>query len=245
MSDRKGLLIRVGIDQTFGHYNAPINPQTNDYFYMPIPQSDDNFRPGMRTSYQDQVPYFKSWNKSNGAGIEFPQHLTNMATHLDPDFDSSTYGDQATGRGLRIGELKKGDFLSFFASFKPVIRCDHRLIYALYGIMIVDKVLSVADIPERLLQVNAHSRVNNANKDHLVVFANPKLSGRFNRAIPIGEYRNGSYRVTHELLNAWGGIGVRDGFIQRSVNPPWFNKADQFLGWLESQQIQLINSNWK
>jgi len=123
MSDRKGLLIRVGIDQTFGNYNAPINPNTNDYIYMPIPQSDDDFKSGMRTSYDDLLPYFKSWCQENSTAIEFPQHLNNKATHLDPDFDFSTYGDQATGRGLRVGDLKEGDFLAFFASFKPIIKC--------------------------------------------------------------------------------------------------------------------------
>ncbi len=34
MNKNKGLLMRVGIDQEYGHYNAPINPETNDYLYM-------------------------------------------------------------------------------------------------------------------------------------------------------------------------------------------------------------------
>lgn len=237
--------MRVGIDQTFGEYNAPINPNTNDYMYLPIPQGKDDFKSGMRTSYDDLLPYFASWGQKNGAEIEFPQNLNNKSCHLDPDFDFSTYGDQATGRGLRVGDIKGGDFLAFFASFKPIIKCDHKLIYALYGIMVVDKVLRVADVPENESHKNAHTRVSNTNKDHWVVFANPSLSGRFNRAIPIGEFRNGSYRVKNEILDAWGDIGVKDGFIQRSVCPPWFTKPEKFLKWLESQKVELINSNWK
>jgi len=245
MNSRKGLLIRVGIDQTFGNYNAPINPDINDYIYMPIPQSDDNFKPGMRTSYSQLCPYFESWIQKNRSNIEFPQHLMNSATHLDPDFYFSTYGDQSTGRGLRVGELKNGDFLAFFASFKPITKCSHKLIYALYGMMVVDKVLRVAEVPDGLMKSNAHSRVQNANNDHLVVFAHPDLSGRFNRAIPIGEFRNRSYRVTNDVLEAWGGIGVKDGFIQRSVNPPWFSDPEKFLRWFDAQNVQLLNSNWR
>jgi len=164
---------------------------------------------------------------------------------LDPDFDFCTYGDQSTGRGLRVCELKEDDFIGFFASFRPITKCKHNLIYALFGIMIVDRVLRVADVPDKLLPSNAHSRVKNAKKDHLIIYGKPNRSGRFSRAIPIGENRNGSYRVTNDLLDAWGNIGVKDGFIQRSVNPPWFTKPERFLGWLETQDVVLINHNWK
>ena len=246
MNDRKGLLMRVGIDQTCGEYNAPINPFTNDYIYLPIPQGEDVFMPGMETLFVDILRPFESWCQQNGTAIEFlPEEQLNKGCHLDPDFDSSTYGDQETGRGLRVGDLRKDDFLAFFASFKPIAPCDHNLIYALYGIMVVDKVERVADITENEFHKNAHTRVAEKNPDHWVVFANPSLSGRFSSAIPIGEFRNRSYRVKKEILDEWGDIGVKDGFIQRSVCPPWFTKPEQFLKWLESKQVKLINSNWK
>ncbi|MGZ4956637.1 MAG: Nmad3 family putative nucleotide modification protein [Methylobacter sp.] len=244
MNDKKGLLMRVGIDQTYGGYNAPINPSTNDYIYMPIPQGNDSFISGMETTYDNLLPYFESWCQKNDAEIQFPK-INNISCHLDPDFDFSTYGDQATGRGLRVGDLNEGDFIAFFASFKPIKKCAHSLVYGLYGIMVVDKVMKVADVPENEFHKNAHTRIKNMNKDHWVVFSNPSLSGRFSRAIPIGEFRNGSYRVTKEILDAWGDIGVKDGFIQRSVCPPWFIKPKQFLSWLDTQQVKLINSNWK
>lgn len=245
MNDRKGLLMRVGIDQTYGGYNAPINPITCDYMYLPIPQGKDEFKSGMGTSYDDLLPDFESWCQKNLVKIEFPKYQINKGCHLDPDFDFSTYGDQATGRGLRVGDLKKNDFLAFFASFKPITTCDYNLIYALYGIIVIDKVLKVKDVPVKDLHMNAHTRVKNPNDDHWVVFGNPLLSGRFSHAIPIGEFRNGSYRVKKEILDEWGDISVKDGFIQRSVCPPWFTKPEQFLKWLESKQVKLINSNWK
>jgi len=245
MNNKKGLLIRVGIDQTFGEYNAPINPENNDYLYMPIPQGDNDFRFNMRTSYNDLIPHFNLWARRNRAQLSFPEHLKNKATHLDPDFDYSTYGDQASGRGLRIGQLKSGDFIAFFASFRPTKKCNHRLVYALYGMMIVDKVLKASDVPEPLLRANAHTRISNMNDDHWIVFADPTSSGRFDRAIPIGEFRDKSYRVTNAMLDLWGGIGVKNGYIQRSVNPPWFDNPEQFLEWIHSQQVILINRNWQ
>lgn len=177
MDGRRGLLVRVGIDKTYGRYNAPINPDTNDYLYIPIPQNNNNFRPGMETTFDDLLPYFYSWSQRNATEIEFPQYLKNKACHLDPDFHFLTYGDQGTGRGWRIAELKEWDFLVFFASFNPIKKCDYNLIYALYGIMVVEKLLRVCEIPESEFHKNAHTRIKNMNNDHLVVFAKSLVSG--------------------------------------------------------------------
>lgn len=240
----KGLLIRVGIDQTFGHYNAPINPETNDYLYMPIPEHKHAFKTGMQTSYAEIAPCFRSWATKNRFEPEFPAHLQSSNCHLDPDFCSLTYGDQGTGRGNRVRQLVRGDFLAFFASFKPIRASSHKLIYAMFGIMFVDRVVKVADMLEADFSRNAHSRITDANPEHLVVIAQPELSGRFEKAVPIGEFRSGAYRVTHEILEAWGGLNVKDGFIQRSVCPPWFANAAQFAIWLQKQQTKLICNNY-
>lgn len=257
MKDIKGLLMRVGIDQTYGQYNAPINSVTNDYLYMPIPGGSQKFNSGMETFYKEISPFFKLWCDRNNTKIEFPSHFIiedekqvrfiDAKTHLDPDFDHSTYGDQSSssGRGSRVEKLNKGDFIVFFASFKPIVPCEHKLVYALIGILFIEKVLKVSNVPKNDWYKNAHTRIKNSNNEHLVVFADPPLSGRFNKAIPIGEFRNGSYRVKNEILEKWGGIGVTDGFIQRSVNPPWFTNPEQFLNWLDAQHIKLIHNNWE
>lgn len=240
----KGLLMRVGIDQTFGQYNAPINPETNDYLYMPIPENKHAFKAGMQTSYAEIAPHFRNWATKNGLKAEFPAHLQSLNCHLDPDFFSLSYGDQGTGRGNRVRQLVKGDFLAFFASFKPIRSSSHNLIYAMFGIMFVDSVVKVADISDADFPRNAHSRIADANPEHLVVFAQPEYSGRFEKAVPIGEFRNGTYRVTHEILEEWGGLDVNDGFIQRSVCPPWFTNTKKFSIWLQKQQMKLICKNY-
>ena len=244
MNSKRGLLMRVGIDQTYGKYNAPINPETGDYLYMPIPQEGHEFRSGMLTSYDAMVAKFDIWNSSNKTTLEFPPHLIGKSCHLDPDFEYLTYGDQATGRGYQVRELKEGDFLVFFASFKPVRPCEHKLIYALYGMITVDSVKRVSELGMTDFHKNAHTRISDPNMDHLIVFGKKEFSGRFKKAIPIGEFRNSSYRVTNSVLSAWGGLGVKDGFIQRSVCPPWFDDASKFLEWLSFERGEFIQSNW-
>ncbi len=92
----KGLLLRVGIDQTFGQYNAPINPLTNDYLYMPIPQGqgkDDpqqTFRQGMQTTYAQMDTHFSKFAERNAIQLAFPEHLRSIGCHLDPDFENLT-----------------------------------------------------------------------------------------------------------------------------------------------------------
>ena len=236
--------MRVGIDQTYGNFNAPINPTTLDYFYLPIPQDDHQFNDGMRTTFDNVKPHFDAWCQKNETGFRFPSHLVGRDCHLDPDFEYSSYGDQSTGRGLRVVELKRGDIIAFFASFKPIHECEHKLIYAIFGVLVVDRVLRVSETDSTEYYKNAHTRIVNMNSEHLIVFGDPKLSGRFHQAIPIGEFRNGSYRVTNPILNEWGGLEVKDGFIQRSVCPPRFSDINRFYAWLQSRNLKIINSNY-
>ena len=236
--------MRVGIDKTFGQYNAPINPVTNDYLYMPIPEDRHRFKVDMHTSYANIAPHFKKWAKENKFNDDFPAHLQQRNCHLDPDFSCLTYGDQGTGRGSRVRQLNNGDFIAFFASFKPISPSPHKLIYALFGIITVDRIVKVENLPHEQCHLNAHSRILDVNGDHLVVFGQSNRSGRFDKAIPIGENRDGAYRVTQETLDAWGGLGVKNGFIQRSVCPPWFADPTRFMAWIDSKDYSVIAANW-
>jgi hypothetical protein len=69
----------------------------------------------------------------------------------------------------------------------------------------------------------------------------PGLSGRFNRSIPIGEWRDNAYRVCRDLEESWGGLTVKN--IQRSVVPPAFIDAEKFYVWFRQQGITLTPRN--
>jgi hypothetical protein len=61
--------------------------------------------------------------------------------------------------------------------------------------------------------------------------------------LPIGEYRDRAYRVRKDLLAEWGGLSAKDGFIQRSAVPPFFNHPDRFQKWYDAQGPQWIMKN--
>ncbi len=241
----KGLLLRVGIDKSFGQWNAPIDPVTNDFVYIPIPEDVNRFVPGLETVYDDFSGALRLFSISReiSQSVMLPDQLVGAGCHLDPDFRHLTYGDQRKGRGNKIKNLVEGDFIVFFASLSPVSKCDHRLVYALIGIYYVQDIVRVRDIQKAKIDCNAHTRRRDSNPDDLVVFADPSRSGRFKRCVPIGSYRNKAYRVNPAILTAWGGLDIKDGFIQRSVFPPSFLSPGTFVAWLKNQNIELITAN--
>jgi len=241
----KGILLRVGIDQTYGSWNAPVDPISNEFVYFPIPDECSDFTNGMKTEYElfrGDLETFAS-DKGISEVLHFPAWLENECCHLDPDFSTLSYGDQGVGRGNKIGRLEKGDFIAFFASLKPTAPCQHNLIYALIGIYFVDKLEKAIQVEDVDCYKNAHTRRQVISETDLVVTADASRSGRFTRSIPIGELRRNAYRVTEELLEVWGGLDIKDGFIQRSINPPSFLDPQRFLNWLSEMRPEYIHSN--
>lgn len=244
----KGLLLRVGIDSSCGKWNAPVDPETNDFTYIPIPEEVSRFQPGKEityTAFEDALSEFSSRRRLSKR-IELPHPLRGSGCHLDPNFETLTYGDQDSGRGVAIKSLQQGDFIAFFSSMRPIKPCEHKLLYALIGLYVVDKIRQVKELSQELRDLNVHGIRQTGNENDWIVFADPHRSGRFRRCLPIGERRNGAYRVTEDLLHVWGALMVKDGYIQRSAKPPFFSYPERFLGWLETKNIELIRmNNWK
>ena len=111
--------------------------------------------------------------------------------HLDPDFECLTYGDEGGRRGAGMVDMADGDLLVFYGGLRPVHECDHRLIYALMGIYVVKEVVPAASVPSERWYENAHVRKTKTGETDIVVRANVNVSGRFDRCIPIGEWRDG------------------------------------------------------
>ncbi len=236
----KGILLRVGADQTDagGRWNAPVDPQTWRYAYVPIAANEDEHE------HIVPCPTFARFQTQVAAlDVSLPPHLNgNTKVHLDPDFDSLTYGEpylssngRRASRGRLIESLQKDDFIAFFAGFRPTRPSyEHTLAYCLFGIFFVQRVCQVKELTRAQRAACAHGRRRGA-VDDFVVQADPRRSGRFVRALPIGEFRNNAYRVRRDLLETWGGLSVRDGYIQRSAQPPRFNQPARFLDWLAQQ----------
>ncbi|MEO6544809.1 MAG: hypothetical protein ABIP05_12280 [Nitrospiraceae bacterium] len=229
-----GLLVRVGIDSTDGAWNAPMRRDTGEFAYVTITEARP-FRSGLVRHYNEFAPIVKRF------GARLPEQLNGRPTHLDPDFDYLTYGDQGQ-RGRRIANLKAGDLLAFFAALRPVRDTDMSLVYALIGLYVINEIVPAHEVlPERWME-NAHTR-REPRADDVVVRAYPGVSGRLRRCIPIGEYRDRAYRVRRDLLALWGGLDIKDGYIQRSVRLPAFLDAERFYQWFLSKTPELVAAN--
>ena len=244
MSPTDAILVRVGIDSTSGRWNAPADPRTGEFVYVPIPEECVS-KPGYGTNYLQVLPALTSFCGARlldlDLALRYPVALREAATHLDPDFDHLTYGDNGARRASEIARLGRGDLLAFYAGLRSVV--DQTLIYGLIGVLTVDEVIAVENVPNGHLHENAHTRRLSPSATEIVVRGMPGNSGRLSRYIPIGEWRDGAYRVRHDLLEEWGGLSVRNGFIQRSARPPRFLDSQRFCLWLDRQKISLEARN--
>jgi Nucleotide modification associated domain 3 len=243
----KALLVRIGVDQAYGGWNAPVDAE-GCFVYVPIPEERGTlFHAGLERRYSEVLPALQHFCGNHdchlSVDLRFPQELLELPMHLDPDFECLTYGDDGGRRGAGMVNMGERDLLVFYGGMRPVHRCEHKLIYALMGMYVVQEVVPVASVPQERWYENAHVRKVMRGKTDIVVRAKPGVSGRFDRCVPIGEWRSGAYRVRQDVLDAWGGLSVKDGFIQRSVVPPSFNNPAQFLDWLQTQTIQLLPRN--
>ena len=229
----RALLVRVGADCTDagGRWNGPVDRATGAFAYVPIPEPEP-VRSGLETPYAGWAPAVER------LGARLPERLRERVAHADPDFGRLTYGDRRErGRQIRA-KLGGGDLLVFYAGLRDV--GDRRLVYALIGLLTVSAVVPARDIPPDRWAENAHTRRREIGETDIVVLGREGASGRFDRALEFAGHRAGAYRVFPELLARWGGLGVRDGYVQRSARLPELVDPARFLGWLRVQQVGLV-----
>ncbi|HEC02636.1 MAG TPA: hypothetical protein ENI81_03775 [Phycisphaerales bacterium] len=244
----KGLLVRVGADQgkDNGRFNAPVHTGTREFCYVPIPEEPNKeIKQGMERPYTQVSEVLPKFD------IQLPTHLGRRRMHLDPDFENLTYGDQGC-KGCRIWKKKdKLDFLVFYAALKDIHRHSERLIYAIIGFYWVEHVVKAVEVPPNRHNENAHTRYLQIDENEIVVRAKREGSGRLKQCITIGDYRanannlqgRAQYRVKENILEAWGGLSVSDGWLQRSAYIPEFKDADKFLAWFRRCNPSLIAQN--
>ena len=236
MKSTRGLLVRVGIDSSCGRWNAPCDIQSRSYTYIPITESKAQ-HPSLATSYDE-------FERSviNLSAV-FPAALHGQGTHLDPDFRYLSYGDQGQ-RAARIRTIiseSDNSFLVFYVSLRDVQ--TSALVYAIIGFYWIAEVVEASAVTKSRWRENAHTRRKTNNGD-IVVRAVPNKSGRFDKFIAIGHYRDRAYRIDKPILDAWGGLDVQDGYIQRSAFLPEFRNPSYFLDWLSRQKINLLAQNY-
>lgn len=233
-----GLLVRIGADlsQGGGLWNGPVDSKTRDFVYVAIPESSP-VHPGLEKPFSALCPVLERF------GVRLPAHLRERCMHLDPDFTYLTYGDQGERAKQLAAHLGPGDLIVFYAGLAD-ISVASRLIYAVIGLMVVDNLYLAGDLPPPERDFNAHSRrILAPGAQDIVVAGRPDVSGRLRRCLPIGEYRERAYRVRRDLLKEWGGLSVKDGYLQRSARLPRLLDPKRFLQWLDAQSPSLVRAN--
>lgn len=241
------ILIRIGADASYGRWNGPVDPDTREFVYVPIPEKPDTaFHPSCERPYAQLRGPLEDFARSRVCSRDtaLPDHLADLSMHLDPDFERLTYGDVGNRRGAGLASMARGDLVVFYAGLRPIRTCEHRLIYALVGIMTINEIVKAASVPSDRFDDNAHTRKVKRGEHDIVVRATPEGSGRFKQCLIIGSFRERAYRATHDLLDAWGGLAVKNGYLQRSAVPPRFKDGPRFKRWLGGQDPELLRSNW-
>ncbi len=233
----KGLLVRVAADQSEGggHWNGPADSGTGQFVYVAIPESSPR-HPSLNKPYSALGLPLASF------GVTLPPHLSAQDMHLDPDFDHLTYGDQGERAKQIRTKVGPGDLLVFYAGMRD-LQPRPGLVYALIGLYVVEDIIPALTVPVARRHENAHTRRVFAGASDIVVRARREVSGRLERCIPIGDYRERAYRVWPKLLSAWGGLSVNNGYLQRSARLPEFLQADRFYDWFKAQKVALVPRN--
>lgn len=238
------VLVRIGIDHAYGAWNAPVNLVTGEFVYVPIPDGPTKtYTSGnVREFAEIDVPLTDFAARNAIPEVWRPGALVECRMHLDPDFENLTYGDNGARRGAGIAKLSAGDLLVFYAGLRS-ISAPKDLAFALVGLFVVGEVVRAASVPPERRHENAHTRWTAISDNDVVVRGKRGISGRFDRCVPIGEWRDRAYRVRREVEEAWGGLTVKNGYIQRSVVPPAFLDPVKFAAWFKRQGITLLERN--
>ena len=234
----KALLVRVAVDQSDGggYWNGPVDRATGKFTYVAIPETQ-HLHPRLNQPYSAVTAALAS------LGSSLPSHLASGDMHLDPDFDYLTYGDQGERAKQIRGKLGPGDLLVFYAGLRSVAHAVG-LVYALIGLYVIEDIIPALSVPNARRHQNAHTRrVLPATASDIVVRARKGLSGRLTRCIPIGDFRSRAYRVWPHLLASWGGLSVKNGYLQRSARLPEFQNAMKFYNWFMAQKPTLVARN--
>ncbi len=145
----KGISINVASSSQYPNGRGAIDPANNSFEYLPIPETKDCT--GNIPTYSDL-----KW-------IE-PQKLKKpgLKVHLDPEFETYTYGHVKRGFGdvNSLLSLEKGEYL-FFHSTLSHIKDPSKWVTAIIGYFEVDDVIDCRKVSNDEIKENYRERFGN------------------------------------------------------------------------------------
>lgn len=216
----KALLLRVGIDKSYGALSPVFADLT--YRYIPI-----YYRERKEIERKETRTY-----RHLGLHSYLPESLWDKKVHLDPEFQSFTYGDPGRLKRASLLKLSKGDLLVFYIGGKAIETDQSEGCYII-GYFCVETVVNWNELStQRQATVkmtfteNAHI-VSSKSKTDLVLVKGSKQSKQLTHCIPITERNkrgNNPPYLTSSFMQKY--LGIRP-FIVRAV-PIWID-SDKYL----------------
>lgn len=161
------VLLRVGIDSGAGGMQGPLF-EDGSFDFVPIPDC-------FHKKGENPETYGNTKGRSGRLLLDyFPEHrwakYKNFPIHMDPEFETFTYGDPTQGakRGLR--NLHKGDILVFYAGLEPWPHRGEKDLY-IVGYFNVGWAGLATDLNETELNARFH---NNFHVRHKAAFERQK-----------------------------------------------------------------------
>ncbi|MBC8873699.1 MAG: hypothetical protein H8E44_30035 [Planctomycetes bacterium] len=202
MADRI-LFLRIGMDLGFGGL-GPLFPD-GTFEYVPIP--DNPTKTSSRTLVFSQVPC------RSAVDIEqfVPAKYRNGPAHLDPEFETFTYGDPTPNKRGQLLRLSCGDILVFYAGLRPQEQRQGSRLF-LIGYFTIANAYAVTATDGwpptslRHLWNNAHLRRNACDPGLVVVQGSPDGSRLLRIAVPLSDDRQAVLPEMERRLGITGSV---------------------------------------
>jgi hypothetical protein len=230
----KALLLRVGIDTGSGGSRAPIFPD-GSFEYIPIPEA--------RATTETRT-YARMVGRNGKKLSDFVKSsLRDVVPHIDPEFETFTYGDPTRTKRAQLLALAPGDFLVFYAGLQPVDGTDKPRLF----IIGYFEVRSVHDLnhpfnsdsaAEYQIDANAHMKRVAPDANLVIVKGRPESSRLLERALPLGNQDD-------DVLPALAGRIGYAGSLTRAVGH-WIRDPDddsRLRDWLDQGPTGLVTDS--
>ncbi len=230
----KALLLRVGIDKGSGGCLGPIFDD-GSFEYIPIPEKCDTLE---NTIYANLF----GRNYKILAGF-VPIKLHNSTPHIDPEFETFTYGDPTPNKRNQLVKLHPGDLLVFYAGLEEKNSFDIPKLFII-GYFIVKNVYDFNKILKtehasilKKVSNNAHAKRRYIDKGLVIIKGELNKSKLFLKALPLGDNRN---CILRDLVTITG----YNGSILRAIGH-WIDEenAQKLEKWLKFGVSTLIKDN--
>lgn len=250
----KALLLRVGIDNGYGAV-SPIFAD-NTYEYIPIYYKNKKLvEMNEKRTYKD----IKCKYRDDGIGINknggytnlsyyLPSKIHNKVIHLDPEFETFTYGEPTFPKRAALLKLEKGDLLVFYLGGKNwEDKTDEELGVYIFGYFSVEFIYEWNNLYEKeqktlsnkKLSNNAHIISSKPRNNLVIVKGSSTKSKRLKYCIKISEPNingNNPRYVSSKKMRKL--LGIRE-HITRAV-PLWITDGKYLLN---LQRLLLIKSS--